>query len=123
MASNSSDYDNLRLRMEGYGGVEKFWSFDPKLPNRPPYAVKPWPAPHLTLTEQNQDLQHFYLHNVSAFVRYLAFFLSGSGNAAFNVRMSFGFSVGDFIAILKLANNIRERFVDAPEQFKAISDE
>jgi len=30
-------YDNLRLRMEGYGGAEKFWSFGPKLPNRPPY--------------------------------------------------------------------------------------
>ena len=89
----------------------------------PANAVKPWPAPHLTLTEQNQDLQHFYLHNVSAFVRYLASFLRGSGNAIFNVTMSFGFSVGDFVTILKLANNIRERFVDAPEQFKAISDE
>jgi hypothetical protein len=37
--------------------------------------------------------------------------------------MSFGFSIGDIIAIGKLANTIRQRFVDAPEQFKAISDE
>jgi hypothetical protein len=37
--------------------------------------------------------------------------------------MSFGFGVGDFIAILQLANTIRERFVSAPEQFKAISNE
>jgi hypothetical protein len=37
--------------------------------------------------------------------------------------MSFGLSVGDFITILQLANKIRERFVDAPEQFEAISDE
>jgi hypothetical protein len=37
--------------------------------------------------------------------------------------MSFGFSVGDFVTVLQLANKIRERFVDAPEQFEAISDE
>jgi len=37
--------------------------------------------------------------------------------------MSFGFSVGDFITVLQLANKIRQRFVDAPDQFKAISDE
>jgi hypothetical protein len=37
--------------------------------------------------------------------------------------MSFGYSVGDFIAILQLANNIRKQFVDAPGQFKAIFDE
>jgi hypothetical protein len=43
--------------------------------------------------------------------------------AAFKVMMSFGCSVSDFITILLLANKIRERFVDAPEQFKAISDE
>jgi hypothetical protein len=36
--------------------------------------------------------------------------------------MSFGFSVG-FVAVLQLANTIRERFVGAPEQFKAISNE
>jgi hypothetical protein len=37
--------------------------------------------------------------------------------------MNFGYSVGDFITILQQANKIRERFVDAPGQFKAISDE
>jgi hypothetical protein len=37
--------------------------------------------------------------------------------------MSFGFSVGDIIAVATLANKIRQRFVDAPEQFKAIPEE
>ncbi|KFZ02648.1 hypothetical protein V500_00038 [Pseudogymnoascus sp. VKM F-4518 (FW-2643)] len=37
--------------------------------------------------------------------------------------MSFGFSIGDFIAAIELANRIRKEFVDAPSQFKAISDE
>jgi hypothetical protein len=37
--------------------------------------------------------------------------------------MSFGYGVSDFIAVLQLANNIRKQFVDAPSQFKAISDE
>ena len=37
--------------------------------------------------------------------------------------MSFGFSVGDFITVIELANKIRKEFVAAPSQFKAISDE
>jgi hypothetical protein len=37
--------------------------------------------------------------------------------------MSFGFGVGDFLTVLKLANTVRERFKDAPEQFRAISKE
>jgi hypothetical protein len=37
--------------------------------------------------------------------------------------MSFGFSIGDFITILQLAKEIRKEFVDAPSQFKAVSDE
>lgn len=37
--------------------------------------------------------------------------------------MSFGFSVGDFIAAIELANTIRKEFVDAPSQFRDISDE
>lgn len=37
--------------------------------------------------------------------------------------MSFGFSVGDFLAVLELANKIRREFVDAPTQFKDISNE
>jgi hypothetical protein len=37
--------------------------------------------------------------------------------------MSFGFSVGDIIAVTNLANKIRQRFVNSPEQFKAIATE
>lgn len=37
--------------------------------------------------------------------------------------MSFGFSVGDFIAAIQLANKIRKEFADAPSQFKAITNE
>jgi hypothetical protein len=37
--------------------------------------------------------------------------------------MSFGFSIGDFITVIELANRIRKEFVNAPSQFKAISDE
>ncbi|PGH08326.1 hypothetical protein AJ79_06013 [Helicocarpus griseus UAMH5409] len=33
----------------------------------------------------------------------------------------FGFEVGGFIAVVRLANEVRQRFVDAPEQFAAIS--
>jgi hypothetical protein len=41
----------------------------------------------------------------------------------YDITMSFGFSVGDFIAVIELANRIRKEFVNAPSQFKAISDE
>ncbi|KAI3320965.1 hypothetical protein HD806DRAFT_537623 [Xylariaceae sp. AK1471] len=37
--------------------------------------------------------------------------------------MSFGFSVGDFIAAIELANKLRKEFIGAPGQFKDISDE
>jgi len=37
LPSSGSGYDDLRSKMEGCGGAEKFWSFDPKLPNGPPY--------------------------------------------------------------------------------------
>lgn len=37
--------------------------------------------------------------------------------------MSFGFGIGDFITVLRLANDLRQRFVDAPVQFKEISEE
>jgi hypothetical protein len=40
-----------------------------------------------------------------------------------NITMSFGFGVGDFVAVLQLANTVHERFVGAPDQFKAISNE
>ncbi|KAL8686003.1 MAG: hypothetical protein Q9218_007413 [Villophora microphyllina] len=37
--------------------------------------------------------------------------------------MSFGFSIGDFITLLELANKVRRRFIDAPDQFRAVCDE
>ncbi|KAK8087921.1 hypothetical protein PG997_002882 [Apiospora hydei] len=37
--------------------------------------------------------------------------------------MSFGFSVGDFLAVIELANKIRRDFVGAPKQFQDISME
>ncbi|KAI2709040.1 hypothetical protein CBS147332_6099 [Penicillium roqueforti] len=37
--------------------------------------------------------------------------------------MSFGYSAGDFLAILKLANDLQRRFAQAPRQYKAITDE
>lgn len=37
--------------------------------------------------------------------------------------MSFGFSTGDFIAVIELASKIRKEFAGAPSQFKDISDE
>lgn len=37
--------------------------------------------------------------------------------------MSFGFSVGDILAVIQLANKLRREFADSPDQFKAISDE
>ncbi|KAK2772638.1 hypothetical protein FQN53_004485 [Emmonsiellopsis sp. PD_33] len=36
---------------------------------------------------------------------------------------TFGYSVGDLIAVIKLAKELRQRFIDAPDQFAAISDE
>jgi hypothetical protein len=40
-----------------------------------------------------------------------------------DITMSFGFSVGDLMGAIELANKIRKEFVDAPKQFKDISDE
>jgi hypothetical protein len=37
--------------------------------------------------------------------------------------MSFGFGIGDFIAIIQLTNEIRKSFIGAPEEFKSISVE
>ncbi|KAI1876773.1 uncharacterized protein JN550_000845 [Neoarthrinium moseri] len=37
--------------------------------------------------------------------------------------MSFGFSVGDFLAVIKLANGVRKDFAGAPDQFHQISSE
>jgi hypothetical protein len=37
--------------------------------------------------------------------------------------MSFGFSIGDILAVIELASKIRKEFIDAPSQFKDIPDE
>jgi hypothetical protein len=37
--------------------------------------------------------------------------------------MSFGFSVGDFIAVIKLADGLRKRFIEAPKQYEDIQKE
>jgi hypothetical protein len=37
--------------------------------------------------------------------------------------MSFGFGVGDFLAVYDKAQKIRKGFKDAPKQFEGISDE
>ncbi len=37
--------------------------------------------------------------------------------------MSFGFSVGDLLAVLELTNKVRKAFVGAPDQFKDVSNE
>ncbi len=37
--------------------------------------------------------------------------------------MSFGFSIGDFLVVLQLAQKVRKDFVGAPEQFKEVSSE
>ena len=36
--------------------------------------------------------------------------------------MSFGFSIGDFITVIQLANDVRNDFVNAPKQFGEVSD-
>jgi hypothetical protein len=50
-------------------------------------------------------------------------FSCANNRAVLNITMSFGFSVGDFFAVIELANKIRKEFIDAPGQFKDISDE
>lgn len=37
--------------------------------------------------------------------------------------MSFGFGIGDFLAVFELANKIRSRWADAPIEYKSIKDE
>ncbi len=36
--------------------------------------------------------------------------------------MSFGFSIGDFLAVIELAKKIRKDFADAPNEFKGALD-
>jgi hypothetical protein len=61
--------------------------------------------------------------NAAASFYFFLSFIYYIDRITFTVKMSFGYSVGDCIAILQLANKVRERFNDAPEQFKAISNE
>ena len=37
--------------------------------------------------------------------------------------MSFEFSIGDIITVSQLGNKVRRGFVDAPDQYRAISSE
>jgi hypothetical protein len=53
----------------------------------------------------------------------LCTFSYANNRAVLDIAMSFGFSVGDFVAAIGLANKIRKEFADAPSQFKALSDE
>jgi hypothetical protein len=50
-------------------------------------------------------------------------FLYGIESTLLKATMSFGFSVGDFVTAIELANRIRREFVSAPSQFRDISDE
>jgi hypothetical protein len=50
-------------------------------------------------------------------------FLVCNNRAVLNITMNPGYSVSDCIAICQLANQTRERFANAPYQFKAISNE
>src|SRR5437763_13136558 len=42
--SSGGGYDDLRSKMEGCGGAEKFWSFGSKLPYVPPYKCANRPS-------------------------------------------------------------------------------
>jgi hypothetical protein len=59
----------------------------------------------------------------SAFCHPQSIFYGANARAVLNATMSFGFSIGDFITVIELANKVRKEFVHAPSQFKAISDE
>ena len=45
-----------------------------------------------------------------------------SNNHGTNAVMSFGFSVGDFLTVIQLANNIRKDFAGDPSEFKGALD-
>jgi hypothetical protein len=50
-------------------------------------------------------------------------FSYANNRVVLTITMSFGFSVGDFIAAIELAKRIRKEFIDAPDQFKDVSHE
>jgi hypothetical protein len=41
---------------------------------------------------------------------------------AVKFNMSFGFGFGDFVTLIQLAQAVREQFIEAPKQYKALSD-
>jgi hypothetical protein len=51
----------------------------------------------------------------------LILFIQGSTHTS--ITMSFGLSVGDFLASIQLANKIRKGFIDSPKLFDGLSDE
>ena len=51
------------------------------------------------------------------------FFAPDTSSYICDSTMSFGYSIGDFIALFNLLNTVRKQFVDAPGQFRAISHE
>jgi hypothetical protein len=59
----------------------------------------------------NTNLSLFFKHD------------SARAQSVLKATMSLGFSVGDFLTAIELANRIRKEFVDAPNQFKDISNE
>jgi hypothetical protein len=61
--------------------------------------------------------------NLNATATFTYFTSPTDNGTIFKITMSFGFSVGDFLAFYQLASKIRKDFFNAPSEFKAISDE
>lgn len=55
----------------------------------------------------------FFLFNIS---------ISSKNHPGTHVTMSFGFGVGDFLAVIQLANKIRKDFAGAPSEFNGALD-
>ena len=36
--------------------------------------------------------------------------------------MSFGFGFGDFVTLIQLVEDVRDQFVEAPKEYKALAD-
>jgi len=85
------------------------------------------PSAEFSLVEAESDILQNQQGNLllfSTFSQHISLsLLSRCNNRAPDITMSFGFSVGDFVAVLQLANDVRKQFVDAPSQFRAISEE
>lgn len=55
----------------------------------------------------------YYIHDLTAVL------VSRTGS----INMSFGFGVGDFLAVIELANKVRQKWKDAPEEYDTMKDE